>query len=145
MDSFYEQHLYTNTESYKNSVIIKGTKGKVHIRNKTHVKQYFQKSKNHNHLVSAPPQGIIESNHENMGNYFITLFVEELYESNNTDVDETMSTQSDETTPYILDSEQDSDHSHDFLAGTDLVDQKRSYTTKSDRATKIPEYLKTLN
>ena len=32
-----------------------------------------------------------------MGNYFITLFVQEPYETNNTDADETMSTQSDET------------------------------------------------
>ena len=43
MDSFYEQHPYTITENYNNSVRIKDTKGKVHIRNKAHVKQYFQK------------------------------------------------------------------------------------------------------
>ena len=46
MDSFYEQHPYTITENYNNSVRIKDTKGKVHIRNKAHVKQYFQKPVN---------------------------------------------------------------------------------------------------
>ena len=34
MDSFYKQHPYTITENYKNSVRIKDTKGKVHIRPK---------------------------------------------------------------------------------------------------------------
>ena len=142
MDSFYEEHYYTITENYKNNVRIKYSKGKVHIRNKEHAKQYFQKSSNHNPLVSVPPpKDIIESNHNNMGNDFITLFVEEPYETNNTEADETMSTQSDETTPYMLDSEQESDYNDDFSAGTDSADQQMSYTTKSVRATKILEHL----
>ena len=32
MDSFYEKHPYTITENYNNSVRIKDTKGKVHIK-----------------------------------------------------------------------------------------------------------------
>ena len=98
MDSFYQQHPYTITENYKNSVRIKDTKGKVHIRNKAHVKQYFQKPVN----ISSTTQGIIEINHIDMGNDFITLFIKEPYETNNTDADQTESTestQSDETTP----------------------------------------------
>ena len=143
MDSFYEEHYYTITENYKNNVRIKYSKVKVHIRNKEHAKQYFQKSSNHNPLASVPPpKDIIGSNHNNMGNDFITLFVEEPYETNNTEADETMSTQSDETTPYMLDSEQESDYNGDFSAGTDsAVDQQMSYTTKSGRATKILEHL----
>ena len=63
-----------------------------------------------------------------MGNDFITLFIKEPYETNNTDADETESTQSDETTPYMLDSDQDSSCNDDFSAGTtDSVDQPRSY------------------
>ena len=78
-----------------------------------------------------------------MENDFITLFVEEPYETNNTDADETMSTQFDETTPYILDSDQESDYNDDFPVGTpDSVDQQTSYTTKSGRAIKTPKYLK---
>ena len=72
MDSFYEQHPYTITENYKNSFRIKDTKGKVHIRNKAHVKQYFQKPVN----ISSTTQGIIEINHNDMGNGFITLFID---------------------------------------------------------------------
>ena len=136
MDSFYEQHLYTITENYKNSVRIKSTKGKVHIKNKANVKQYFQKSSNHHPL--APLKDIIEKNH-NIRNDFITLFVEQ-YNTNNTD--ETMSTQSDKTIPYMLDSERDYDD--DLSAGTNSVDQQRSHTTKSGRVTKIPEHLKNL-
>ena len=37
MDSFYEKYSYTITKNYKNSVRIKDTKGKVHIRNKAHI------------------------------------------------------------------------------------------------------------
>ena len=55
-----------------------------------------------------------------------------------------MSTQSDETTPYMLVSEQGSDYNDDFLADTDSVDQQRGYTTKSGKATKILEHLKNL-
>ena len=63
-----------------------------------------------------------------MGNDFITLFIKEPYETNNADADETESTQSDETTPYMLDSDQDSSCNDDFSAGTtDSVDQPRSY------------------
>ena len=81
-----------------------------------------------------------------MGNDFITLFIKEPNETNNTDADETESTQSDETTPYMLDSDQDSSCNDDFSAGTtDSVDQPRSYTTKSGRATKMPKHLKTSN
>ena len=72
IDSFYEQHPYTITENYKNSVRIKDTKGKVHIRNKAHVKQYFQKPVN----ISSTTQGIIETDHNDMGNGFITLFID---------------------------------------------------------------------
>ena len=62
------------------------------------------------------------------------------------DADETKSTQSDETTPYMPDSDQESNYDDDFSAGTtDLVDQQKSYTTKSDRAIKMPKYLKTSN
>ena len=123
MDSFYEQHPYTITENYKNSVRIKDTKGKVHIRNKALVKQYFQKPAN----ISSSTQRIIEINHNDMGNDFITLFIEELYETNNTDADETKSTQSDETTPYMPDSDQESNCNDDFSAGTtDSVNQQRS-------------------
>ena len=62
-----------------------------------------------------------------MGNDFITLFVEEPYETNNTDADETKSTQSDETTPYMPDLDQESNCNDDFSAGiTDSVDQQRS-------------------
>ena len=42
------------------------------------VKQYFQKSSNHKQL--APPQGITENNHNNIGNDFITLFVNHIIE-----------------------------------------------------------------
>ena len=45
---------------------------------------------------------------------------------------------------YMLDSEQGSDYNDDFLADTDSVDQQRGYTTKSGKATKIPEHLKNL-
>lgn len=76
------------------------------IRNKGHVKQNFQKSSNHSALASAPPQGFSESNHNNMGNDFVTLIFEKPYETNNTCADKIMSTQSHETTPYMLDSEQ---------------------------------------
>ena len=69
----------------------------MHIRNKAHVKQYFQKPVN----ISCTKQGIIEINQNDMGNDFITLLIEEPYETNNTYADETKSTQSDETTPYI--------------------------------------------
>ena len=41
-----------------------------------------------------------------MGNDFVTLIFEKPYETNNTCADKTMSTQSHETTPYMLDSEQ---------------------------------------
>ena len=83
-----------------------------------------------------------------MGNDFITLFVEEPYETNNTDADETKSTQSDETTPYMPDSDQESNCNDDFSAGTtDSVDQQRSYSTKSGRATnaKAPKNLRIAN
>ena len=50
-----------------------------------------------------------------------------------------MSTQSDKTIPYMLDSE--SDYDDDLSTDTDSVDQQRSYTTKSGRATKISEHL----
>ena len=72
MDSFYEQHPYTITENYKNNVRTKDTKGKVHIRNKAHVKQYFQKPVN----ISSTTHGIIEIDHHDMGNGFITLFID---------------------------------------------------------------------
>ena len=55
-----------------------------------------------------------------------------------TDTDETMSTQSDKTIPYMLDSERDYD---DLSAGTNSVDQQNSFPTKSGRVTKIPEHL----
>ena len=97
MDSFYEQHPYTITENYKNNVRTKDTKGKVHIGNKAHVKQYFQKLVK----ISCTEQGIIKINQNDMGNDFITLLIKEPYETNNKDADETKSTQSDETTPYI--------------------------------------------
>ena len=123
MDSFYEQHPYTITENYKNSLRIKDTKGMVHIRNKALVKQYFQKPAN----ISSSTQRIIEINHNDMGNDFITLFIEELYETNNKDADKTKSTKSDETTPYMPDSDQESNCNEDFSAGTtDSVDQQRS-------------------
>ena len=86
MGSFYEQHPYTITENCKNSVRIKDTKGQVDIRNKAHVKQYFQKLIK----ISCTTQYIIESNYHDMENDFITLHVEEPYETNNTDADETM-------------------------------------------------------
>ena len=88
MDSFYEQHPYIITENYKNSVRIKDTKGKVHIRNKTHFKQYFQKLIK----ISSTTQYIIENNHNDMENDFIKLFVGEPYETNNAHADETMPT-----------------------------------------------------
>ena len=139
MDSFYEKHPCTITENYKNSVGIKDTKGKVHSRNKAHVKQYFQKPVN----ISSTTQGIIEINHNDMGNAFITLFFEKSYETNNTDADETKSTQSGETTPYMLDSDQESNCNGYFSTGTtDSVDQQRSYTTKSGRTSKMPKHLK---
>ena len=73
----------------------------------------------------------------------IILLVKEPYDTNNTDTSETMSTQSDEATPYMLDSEQESDYNNGFSAGNDsMLDQQRSYTTKSDRAIKIPKHLK---
>ena len=94
-------------------------------------------------LASAPPQGI-DSNHNTVkGNDLTILFVKEPYDTNNTDTSETMSTQSDEATPYMLDSEQESDYNNGFSAGNDsTLDQQRSYTTKSDRAINIPKHLK---
>ena len=44
---------------------------------------------------------------------------------------------------YMLDSDQLSNCNDDFSADTtDSVDQQRSYTTKSGRATKMPKHLK---
>ena len=53
MDTYYEQNPYTITDNFKNSVKVKDIKGKVHIRNKAHVKHYFEKP-SHN----LPPQYI---------------------------------------------------------------------------------------
>ena len=46
----------------------------------------------------------------------------------------------------MLDSDHESNYNDDFSAGTThSVDQQKSYTTKSDRAIKMPKYLKTSN
>ena len=43
----------------------------------------------------------------------------------------------------MLDSDQENNYDDDLSTGTtDSVDQQRSYTTKSGRATKMPKHLK---
>ena len=67
-------------------------------------------------------QGIIdiEINHNDIGNDFIILFIKGPYETNNTDSDETESTQSDETTPYLM---LDSDHQESSSCNVMMISQ----------------------
>ena len=124
MDSFYEQHPYTITENYNNSVRIKDTKGKVHIRNKAHVKQYFQKPI----YISSTTHGIIEINHnviwEMISSYIHQRTIwNQQYRFRWNWVNSIWWNYT-----LMLDSDQESSCNDDFSAGTtDSVDQPRSY------------------
>ena len=130
MDSYYEQDPYSITDNFKNSVKVKDIKGKVHIRKKAHVKHYFEKPY---HNLPLIPQHI-ETDHDNLENDFITLFVETSDENNENN---TMWIQSDETIPYDLES--DEDISNDLQS---LFEQPTNYTTRSGRIIRVPEHFK---
>ena len=128
MNSFYEQNPFTITDNYKNSVKVKDNNGKVHIRNKAHVKHYFQKPQNSSSSSRLTPK----INDENFEQDFIILFVNPTDTNNETD---NMSTDSDETIPYAL---SDDNIANDSCNSLDHP----NYTTKSGRVVKIPEHLK---
>ena len=116
MDSFYEQNPFTITDNYNNSVKVKDNNGKVPIRNKAHVKHYFQKPQNQSSSSRPTPK----INDENFEQDFITLFVNPTDTNNETD---NMSTDSDETIPYTL---SDDDTANDSSNSLDHP----NYTTK---------------
>ena len=115
MDSFYEQHPYTITENYKNNVRTKDTKGKVHIGNKAHVKQYFQKLVK----ISCTEQGITK----------LTKMIWEMISSHYSSKNHMKPTIQMQMKPsqlnlmklhliYMLDSDQESNCNDDFSADT---------------------------